>query len=166
MAKVRRLSPLLALALLLAACAPAATGTSPGAPYPIHSRSIVATAGTAVYVEADFTLDDFGIDPTKLTGALWVPSGYNSESAVITTKFGLDHVRVPADWRLELVQVQATRATVQGPTSFSKSTVKFAVTTLLRVTPKADAIAGPYHLLADLTYQTKSRPLTIDLHVQ
>lgn len=165
MTVLRRLSPLLAAALLLTGCAPATTGSSPGAPYPIESSAIVAQAGSTVYVETHFTFDDFGIDPTKVTGSLWVPSGYNAESAVMTTKFSLDQVHVPAGWTLELVQVQGTRTTVAGPKSFSKSTKKYSLAVLLAVTPKDGAVAGPYHLNATLNYQKKSKPLRVDLHV-
>ncbi|MEJ2289432.1 MAG: hypothetical protein P8Y02_12480 [Deinococcales bacterium] len=63
MTLARRLSPLLAVALLFAGCAPAATGTSPGTPYPIESSAIATTAGATVYVQAHFTFDDFKIDP-------------------------------------------------------------------------------------------------------
>jgi hypothetical protein len=165
MTVLRRLSPLLVVALVLAGCAPAATGSSPGAPYPIQSSAIVAQPGKTVYVDAHFTFDDFGIDPTKVTGALWVPSGYNAESAVLTTKFSLGQIRVPAGWKLELVQVQGTRTNVEGPKSFSKTTKQYSVAVLLAVTPKDGAVAGPYHLNATLTYQKKSKPLRIDLHV-
>ena len=165
MTVLRRLSPLLAVALVLAGCAPAATGSAPGAPYPIQSSAIVAQAGKTVYVDARFTFDDFGIDPTKITGALWVPSGYNAESAVLTTKFSLGQIRVPAGWKLELVQVQGTRTNVEGPKSFSKTTKQYTLAVLLAVTPKEGAVAGPYHLNATLTYQKTSKPLRIDLHV-
>jgi len=165
MTVLRRLSPLLVAALLLAGCAPAATGSSPGAPYPIQSSAIVAQPGSTVYVETHFTFDDFGIDPTKVSGALWVPSGYNAQSAVLTTKFSLDQVHIPAGWSLELVQVQGTRTTVAGPKSFSKSTQDYSLAVLLAITPKEGAVAGPYHLAATLTYQKTSKPLRVDLHV-
>ena len=165
MTVLRRLAPLLAVALVLAGCAPAATGSSPGTPYPIQSSAIVARPGQTVYVDTHFTFDDFGIDPTKLTGALWVPSGYNAESAVLTTKFSLGQLRVPAGWKLELVQVQGTRTNVEGPKSFSKTTKQYSLSVLLAVTPKDGAVAGPYHLSTSLTYQKSSKPLRIDLHV-
>lgn len=159
----RRLSPLLAVALLFAGCAPAAAGTSPGSPYAIHSSGIATTAGHTVYVQADYTFADFSIDPTKLTGMLWVPSGYNADSAVITTKFGLGGVSVPEGWTMTLVQVQATRTTVQG--RFSKTTNEYTLTVLLAITPKPTAVAGAYHLHASLDYQKASQPLRIDLRV-
>lgn len=163
---VRRLFPLLALALLLAGCAPAAMGTSPGVPYPIDSQSIHATAGTTFYVEAHFTPADFAIDPTKLTGMMWVPSGYNADTAIITTKFSLDRVSVPAGWRLQMEQVQLIRTNVAPPTTYSKaSTLRYDLAVLLVITPKAGAIAGPYHLSARLTYQKVSKPLSIALRL-
>jgi hypothetical protein len=165
MTVLRRLTPLLAVALVLAGCAPAATGSSSGAPYPIHSSAIVAQPGGTVYVETHYTFDDFGIDPTKVTGAMWFPSGYNAESSVMTTKFSLDQVRAPAGWSVKLVQVRATHTTVAGATSFSKSTQSYTLTVLLAVTAKQTAVSGPYHLGAALTYQKTSQPLRIDLHV-
>lgn len=164
MSLARRLSPLLAVALLLAGCAPAAAGTSPGSPYPIKSSAIATMPGHTVYVQADYTFDDFSIDPTKLTGMMWVPSGYNADTAVISTKFNLTHVRVPEGWKLSLVQVQATRTTVVG--RFSKRTFDYTLTVLLAITAKDRAVAGPYHVRASLDYQKTSQPLRIDLQVK
>lgn len=166
MATLRRLTPLLGLMAVLAACAPAATGTSPGAPFAIGSRAIVAKAGTTLYVEAPFTLADFNIDPAKLTGAMWVPTGYNATSAVITTKFSVNHLRVPAGWHLKLVQVQVTRTKVAGYTTFSKTAITYTLAALLEITPKHGAVPGPYHLEAELSYQKQSKPLRIDLRLQ
>lgn len=165
MTLVRRLVPLLVVPLALAGCAPAATGTSPATPYPIRSSQIQTAPGGTVYVEAHYTFADFGIDATKLTGQLWVPNGYNSASAVLTTKFVLGHLQLPEGWKLELVQVQATRTIVEGPMSFSKSTDEYTLTVLLAATAKAHAVAGPYHLRATLTYQKQSKPIRVALQV-
>lgn len=156
----------LALALALAGCAPAAIGTSPAAPYPVKSSSIQTTPGKTVYVEAHYTFADFGIDATKLTGTMWVPSGYNSSTAVLNATFSLKQVQVPAGWSLQLVQVQATRTTVEGPKSFSKSTLDYTLTVLLSATAKPRAVAGPYHLRAMLDYQKTTQPIHIDLRVR
>lgn len=168
MAKVRRLTLLLApLSALLAlvACAPAATGTTAAVPYSIGSRSIQGTPGTTLYVQAEFKPADFSLDTSKLTGAMWVPTGYDSDSAVITAKFRLEHIVVPAGWKLDLVQVQVTRSTSPGPTTFSKSSTDYGLTALVAITPKDGAIPGPYHLQADLGYQQTTKPLRIDLRI-
>ena len=97
---------------------------------------------------------------------MWVPSGYNSSTAILSATFDLKQVQVPAGWSLKLVQVQATRTTVEGPKTFSKSTQDYTLSVLLAATAKPDAVAGPYHLRAELFYQKTSQPLRIDLRVR
>lgn len=165
MALLRRLSPLLLVGALLAGCAPAAIGTAPSSAYPITSQAIGTTPGGTVYVTAHFSFADFGIDPKKINGAMWVPSGYNSESAAITTKFELGKVQVPQGWRLSLVQVKATRTSVEAARTIDKGSIAYALTVLLEIQAKPRAVSGPYHLRAELTYQKTSKPLRVDLTV-
>ncbi|HKI55724.1 MAG TPA: hypothetical protein VKB31_01120 [Trueperaceae bacterium] len=166
MALLRRLSPLLLVPVLLAACAPAASGTAPSSAYPITSQSIATTPGGTLYVQAHYTFADFGIDPTTITGMMWVPSGYNSDVAVFTTKFDLSNVQVPQGWSLSLLQVQASRTTVEGARTIDKSSTDYTLTALLQVRAKPGAVPGPYHLRATLSYQKQTKPLRVDLTVE
>lgn len=165
MALLRRLSPLLLVAVALAGCAPAATGTSPASPYPIASQDISTTAGGTVYVEAHYTFADFNIDPTTITGMMWIPSGYSAETAVFTSGFDLSNVQVPQGWSLSLTQVKAVHTTVAAARTIDKSKDKYTLTVLLKVQAKPEAVAGPYHLRATLDYQKQSKPLNIALTV-
>ncbi|HKI57643.1 MAG TPA: hypothetical protein VKA00_00315 [Trueperaceae bacterium] len=165
MALLRRLPPLVLVAAVLAGCAPAATGTSPASAYPITSHAISTTPGGTVYVEAHYTFADFGIDPTKITGMMWVPTGYNADSAAITSKFDISDVRAPQGWSLSLTQVKATRTTVAAARTIDKSSKEYTLSVLLKVQAKPRAVAGPYHLRATLNYQTKTQPLKVDLTV-
>lgn len=155
----------LSLALLLAACAPAATGSGPGSAYDIRAQDIRAAAGGTVYVEAHFTFDDLGVDPSKLSGNLWFPTGVNARSAVITPKFTLQNVDVPAGWQLKLVQVTATQRTIAGARTFDKSTTRDDLAVVLQASPPDTAVAGPYWLKATLAYGKTSQPLTVALSV-
>lgn len=166
MALLRRLSPVLLVGALLAGCAPAASGTAPSSAYPIASQAIATTAGGTLYVEAHYTFADFKIDPTKITGMLWVPSGYNAESAALTTRFTLGAVQVPSGWRLTLDQVEATRTSKAGARTIDKGTIDYTLTALFKIRAKPDAVPGPYHLRASLTYQKESKPIRIDLTLQ
>lgn len=155
----------LSLALVLAACAPAAAGSTTGSAYPIDAQNIRVAAGGTVYVEAHFTFDDLGVDATKLSGNLWFPTGVNARSAVITPKFTLQGVNVPAGWQLKLVQVTATQRTIAGARTFDKSTTRDDLAVVLQASPPDTAVAGPYWLKATLAYGKTTQPLTVALHL-
>lgn len=161
----RRLFPLVAIVGLLAGCAPAVLGSTAN-PYPMGSQSISAAPGKRLYVEAHFTFADFNIDPTTLTGSMWVPSGYDAASAALTPRFSLGQERVPTGWTMSLVQVMATRTYVAPSRTIDKGTLTYTLRALIAITPKESAVAGPYHLDASLTYQKTSQPLRIDLQVR
>lgn len=165
MALLRRLSPLLLVAAALAGCAPAATGTSPASPYPIASQDISTTPNGTVYLEAHYTFADLKIDPTKVTGMMWVPRGYSAETAVFTSGFDLSNVQVPQGWSFTLTQVMAVHTTVAAARTIDRSKDKYTLDVLLKVHAKPQAVAGPYHLRATLTYQQESKPLHVALTV-
>lgn len=155
---------LMAVPLLLAACAPTTEGASSSNPFPIEASSIRVGPSAPFYVEASWPFASFDIDPDDLSSGLWVPTGVNSEGAVITTAFSLEDLSVAEGWRLELLQVKANRRTVAGGRSFDPNTQEQHVTVLFRVTPKPDAVAGPYHLRGDLDYRRgEAQPFRIDV---
>jgi hypothetical protein len=165
MTSLRRLWPLLVLGALLAGCAPAALGTSPTNPFPIASQDIATTPGGRLYVKIPYTFADFGIDPTKLTGMLWVPSGYNSETAVVTSTFSLTNVQVPEGWRMTVAQVQATRVHLAPLRSIDKGSTQYSLMVVLEIHAKPEAVSGPYHLSASMSYKTTSKAIHVDLRV-
>lgn len=165
MRPLRRLWPLLLLGALLAGCAPAALGTSPTNPFPIASQDIATTPGGTLYVKIPYTFADFSIDPTKLTGMLWVPSGYNSETAVVTSRFDLSGVQVPQGWRLTVAQVQATRVHVAPARTIDYGSTQYTLLAVLEITAKPEAVSGLYHLHASLTYQKQSQAIDVNLRV-
>lgn len=144
---------LLAPLTLLAACAPSAAGSSSSSPFSITDTNIRVGGTKPFYVEAVWPFAGFDIQPNDLSGGLWVPTGVDSEGAVITTSFSFKDLSVPTEWGLDLLQVKANRQTVQGRRSFDPNTKKQTVTVLFRITPKPDAVAGPYSFRGDLDYR-------------
>lgn len=165
MTPLRRLWPLLVLGGLLAGCAPTAMGTAPTNPFPITSQDIATTPGGQLYVKIDYTFADFGIDPTKMTGMLWVPSGYNSDTAVVTSRFDLTDVQVPEGWQMTVAQVQATRVNMAPLRSIDKGSTEYSLMIVLEIHAKPEAVAGQYHLSASMTYQKTSKAFQVNLKV-
>ena len=154
---------LLAPLTMLGACAPSAAGASSSSPFTITDANIRVGGSTPFYVEAVWPFASFDIQPKDLSGGLWVPTGVDSEGAVITTMFSFKDLSVPTGWGLDLLQVKANRRTVQGSRSFDPSTTKQKVTVLFRITPKPDAVAGPYSFRGSLDYRRgEAQPFRID----
>ncbi|HZJ08504.1 MAG TPA: hypothetical protein VFD39_02305, partial [Trueperaceae bacterium] len=81
---LRPLALLTTCLLLLSACAPAAVGSSSGNPYPASAGSVTIRRGETAYVRVDYPLERFGLEPSDLRPAMWVPSGYDSELGDVT----------------------------------------------------------------------------------
>ncbi len=139
--------------LLLAACAPGAVGSSASTAFKISDPSIRVGASAPFFVQADWSFANFDIRDGDLSSSLWVPTGVNSEGAVITTSFSLTKLALPDGWGVELVQVKANRRSVAGRRTFDKGSTEQTVTALFRVTPKPSAVAGPYSLGGELDYR-------------
>lgn len=155
----------LTLALLLSSCAPSASGTNVASAYDLHAADIRVAPGGSVYVQTGYTFDDLGVDPSKLSGNLWFPAGVNGRSAILTARFALQDVQVPAGWSLELAQVTGTQRTVRGARSFDKSTTDSTLEVVFRAAPPATAVAGPYWLRATLAQGKNTQPVTVALRV-
>lgn len=154
---------LLAPLSLLAACAPSAAGASSSNPFSIADTGIRVGGEAPFYVEATWPFASFDIKAKDLSGGLWVPTGVDSEGAVITTSFSFKDLTVPTGWALDLLQVKANRRTVQGRRDFDPNTSEETVTVLFRITPKPDAVAGPYSFRGNLDYRRgKAQPFRID----
>lgn len=163
---MRPLLPVLLLLVLLpclAACAPAAVGASPSSAFDLAAGSIRVGPSAPFYVQTGWSFGSFAIKPKDLSASLWVPTGVDSEGAIVTTSFSLRNLQVPEGWGLELVQVKAERRAVAGRRTFDESTTEQSLTALFRVTPKPDAVAGPYSLRGDAVYRRGgTQPFRID----
>ena len=140
----------LLLALVVSACAPTTAGSAANAPLMASAGPAAVTPGSSVYVQLDYLLSDFGLNPGDLRASLWVPSGYDSEVGDVSSQFGLVDLRVPDDWRFSLVNVRAERKTVAGSGAFDANRTAFSLMAVFRVDAPADFIPGPYRFRADL----------------
>lgn len=128
--------------LLLAACAPTINGSSARDPMLVDdSQQVVMEQGSEKFLRIDYSLEDFGLRPTDLSGAFWIPEGVDEESANMTTRFALRDVRVPAGWNLELADIRAHRVT---ETRYGRETgeVSLRISPVLRLHVPPDADLG------------------------
>lgn len=144
------LGAMLALSLLVSACAPGATGSTANVPLLASAGGLSVAPGSTIYVRVDYLLTDFGLNPTDLRASLWVPSGYDSEVGDVTTQFGLVDVRVADGWRFSLLQMRAERRSVRGSGAFDASRTAYSLYAVFRVDAAPDAIPGPYRLRGTL----------------
>ncbi len=140
--------PLLALALLVAACAPAAGGSS-GAAIRAGSEAIPVQRGQTVFVRVDSSLAAFGITEQDLRATTWVPTGVRSQVGDVTSQFGLRDVEGATGWQIDLSRMRVERSTVNNPVNATTSHV-VDLWAELRVEVPADAIAGVYRVRAVL----------------
>ncbi len=147
--KLSRLVPLvtLLLALLLAACAPAAGGS--GAPVRAGTDPIPAERGGTIVVRIDSSLDAFGLATRDLTPSLWIPSGFASETGDVGTSFGLVDVDVADGWEVDLRGVKVERRTTTD-VSFGTSSTTYELWAEVRVRVPEDAIPGVYRVRGTL----------------
>lgn len=142
----RTIAKIAALALLLAACAPAAVGTSSGNPYPASAGSPTVKRGDSVYVRVDYPLDRLGLGPADLRPAMWVPSGYDSEIGDLTGQFSLGELRIAEGWQFELHLVRAERSSESGSGAFDADRTVYSLWAVYEVTAPQEAIPGPYRM--------------------
>jgi hypothetical protein len=138
------------LALLVSACAPSATGSTPNAPVPASAGELSVKRGETIYVRVDYQLTDFGLAPADLRASLWIPSGYDSEVGDVSNQFGLVEPRVADGWQFELLQVRAERSSVRGSGAFDANRTAYSLWAVYRITAADDAIPGPYRLRGTL----------------
>lgn len=159
------LSVALLVALLLTACAPAASGSAANVPLLASSGTLTIKRGSTVYVRVDYQLTDFGMRPGDLNAALWVPSGYAAEVGDVSTQFGLVDQRVADGWRFTLTQVRAERESVRGSGAFDANRTVYSLYAVYRVDAPGDAIPGPYRLRGTLNARgagSQSVSLTVE----
>jgi hypothetical protein len=139
---MRYLRIALPLALLLAACAPAVSGSSVRDALPVRSgETVELERGGEYFLRLDFTLADFGIRPSDLSGSLWIPAGVNDESANLSTRFAMRQPRLPFRWTLELAEVRGYRT---AETRYGRETgeVTYRISPVLRLRIPEDAELG------------------------
>jgi len=132
------------LSLVLAACAPA-TGSQGSTPVRAGDQPIRAQRGQTVFVRVDYTLDEFGVKEEDLRSAMWVPSGYASETGDVTVYFSLHDVQGATGWQIDLSRFRLQRSTVTN-TSFGTTSVVRDAWAEIRVMVPEDAIAGVYRV--------------------
>ena len=136
----------IAVALLLVACAPGAVGTSSGNPFPASAGSPTVKRGESVYVRVDYPMARLDLAPSDLRPAMWVPSGYDSEIGDVTGQFGLRDLRIAEGWEFELLQVRAERSSQRGSGAFDAPRTVYSLWAVYRIASPADAIPGPYRM--------------------
>lgn len=148
----RLLASLVAVAslFLLAACAPAALGTSSGNPFPAAAGSASVKRGETIYVRIDFPLAGFDLAPSGLRPAMWVPSGYDSEIGDVTGQFSLGELRIAEGWQLRLLLMRAERSSERGSGAFDADRTVYSMWAVFEVTAPEEAIPGPYRLRGTL----------------
>lgn len=147
---MKRLSFVLCLLLLISACAPTIRGASVRDPMVIEAgRQLEREQGSESYLRIDYSLEDFDLRPSDLSGAFWIPEGVDEESANLTTRFALRDVRVPAGWELELADIRAHRVT---ETRYGRETgtVTVRISPVLRLLVPSDAALGESTVRAEL----------------
>lgn len=131
-------------ALLLSSCAPSVLGGSANNPFPAAGGVPHVSGGQTIYLRADHSLADFGLEPSALEPALWVPSGYSSELGDVTGQFGFTADRVPDGWGFRLQAVRVERSAQSGSGSSAAGRTVYALWAVYEVTAPTDGIPGPY----------------------
>lgn len=138
------------LVLLLAACAPATSGSSVRDALPVTSgQQLEVERGEELFLRLDLGLNDFDLEPGDLSGAFWIPAGVHGESANLSTRFSLQAVRVPIRWQLELAEVRAER---KRRTQYGKETgeISYSILPVLRLQVPDGAELGVSTVRAEL----------------
>ena len=152
------------LTLALAACAPA-TGGQSSAAVRAGDQPIRVQRGQTVFVRIDYTLDEFGVKEEDLRSAMWVPSGYASETGDVTVYFSLHDVQGASGWQIDLSRFRLKRSTVTN-TSFDTTSVVRETWAEIRVMVPEDAIGGVYRVRGSIEARGgKSRPLAFRIEV-
>lgn len=147
-AKSRPLLLLVALGLVLAACAPA-TGRQASQPVVVGAEPIAAEAGETLYVRVDYDHAAFDLKPGDLRPALWVPAGYASERGDVAPYFGLRDLNVGQGWKVTLSRMMVERKSVSN-ISGSSTTTEHSLWAEVKVEIPEDAIAGQYRVRGTL----------------
>jgi hypothetical protein len=102
----RSLFALLAVALLLAGCAPTVQG-SRATPFDLRTdRTVTVRPASTSFVVAAFDHGAFGYRGEDLAGR-WIPWGAEGAAATVTALFSVRDVVAPDGWLLEIDQVRA-----------------------------------------------------------
>lgn len=159
------LAGVLALAALVSACAPSATGSAANVPLLASAGDLAVKGGSTIYVRVDYLLSDFGLEPRDLRASLWVPSGYDSEVGDVTSQFGLIDTRVADGWAFALLQMRAERESVRGSGASDAGRTRYSLYAVYRIDAAPGAIPGPYRLRGTLNARgagSQSVALTVE----
>ncbi|MEX2536901.1 MAG: hypothetical protein WD273_14995 [Trueperaceae bacterium] len=158
---------LLCLSWLLSACAPTIRGSGVRVPMVVEpGEQVTAEQGSEAYLRIDYSLEEFGLSASDLSGTFWIPQGVDQESANVVTRFDLRNARVPAGWDLELAEIRAHRTT-ETRYGQETGTVTLRISPVLRLQVPADADLGESTVRAELFSRGgESRPIEIPVRVR
>lgn len=147
---------LLALALVLAACAPVVSGSSARQPLLLPGTERVEVhPGEDVFLLSIRSPAELGFRDVDLDGLQWRPESSQRSSARISHRLNLELVRVPAHWQVSIASARAVRQAGQQ-----------SIEVVLQVAVPASAGLGPADLRVSLEGRRNTAQLTIPLRVR
>lgn len=155
---MKRLSFILIPLLLLAACAPAVSGSSARQPLRLSGSVTEAVPGQTLYVLTVHTLAELGFNAGDLDSVLFVNETADRASGRADTWMDLKGLRVPAWWSVELDTSRFVRETAGG----GRTTVQ----SVLRIDVPASAQLGSTELLLELEGRRSSTVVRVPLRVR
>jgi hypothetical protein len=162
---MRYLSLALTLSLLLAACAPGASGSSARDAIVVGSgQTVELERGGVYFIRLDFTLEELGVRVTDLSGALWIPAGVNEESANLATRFAMRSARAPFGWGLDLAEVRGHRT---AETRYGRETgaVSYRISPVIELRIPDDAELGISEIRAEMAVRGGT-PKNVELEIR
>lgn len=153
---MNRFLPILLPLLLLAACAPAVTGSSARQPQRLSNSVIEVVPGQTLYVLSVNTLAELGFNEGDLEAVLFVNETADRASARADNWMGVTPVRVPAWWNVGL----STSRFV------TERTVQTTVQSVIRIDIPTNAQLGGTELLLDLDGRRSSTSVRVQLRVR
>lgn len=162
------LTCLMAYSVFLAACAPAAKGSSSAYAFDVSNfEAITVTSGARWYVKDVWGAQAFGIDLGGLSRSNFSSNSRSTSS--LTGRFRLVEASAPDDWQLRLVSVRGVKEvtslnrTSYGASAYYQSTVELVLT--VDVPPATPP--GSYALKAVVSADSgKSQTIPIQVTVE
>lgn len=153
---MKRLSLILIPLLLLAACAPAVSGSSARQPLRLGGSVTEVAPGQTLYVLTVHTLPELGFNDGDLDSVLFVNETADRASGRADTWMGLNPLRVPAWWDVGLDTSRFVRETG------SRTTVQ----SVLRINVPTAAQLGSTELVLELEGRRSATVVRIPLRVR
>ena len=145
--------------LLLAACAPAASGSSARQPAELGRGVIEVLPGETVYVLSVHTLDELGFNDGDLEGVLFVNETAQRASGRADPWLDIRPLRVPAWWTVGLSGARFVREMAGGRDTTS-------VQAVIRIDVPANAQLGQNDLRLEVEGRRESAVIQVPLRVR